>query len=141
MITSIFNKAKKTSTLAAVASCLALTAGTVVAFAGIPAPPAGSGESAPTAVWGVKVNENSLLIYLQNDSNSYVGYTSSPPGCPTWIMTPETLKSYAAMSQAAVLSGKKIRISYNICRPSGPNGAESPTGFAFISGMEIFQNL
>jgi hypothetical protein len=133
MITMIKSKAKRIPILVAAACSVALTAGSLTAVADIPPPPAGSGEGLST-VWSVYTEPGYLRIYLTDDSNTYEAYGYAPPGCPDWIQTPDTMKNYAAMTQAALLSGKKLRISYNICRPADGTGP-----YTHIGGMEIFQ--
>jgi len=133
MITMNKNNAKRIPLLVAVACSVALTAGSLTAFAEIPPPPAGSGEGLST-VWSVHTEPGYLRIYLTDDSNTYEAYDRAPPGCPDWIQTPDTMKNYLATTQAALLSGKKLRINYNICRPSDGSGP-----YTHIGSMEIFQ--
>jgi len=122
MINTIINKATKLSTLVAMASFVALATGNVPAFAS-----EGSGMS---TVWDVYAAPGMIRIHLTNDSNEYYSYTSAPAGCPTWAQTADTLKLYSAMAQSAMLSGKQLRITYNLCAASGVK---------HIDHMEIFK--
>src|SRR6478736_4539223 len=133
MIAMIKNKVKRIPILVAAACAVALTAGSLTAFAEIPPPPAGSGEGM-SMVWLVYSQPGYLRIFLTDDSNWYEAYDHAPSGCLDWIQTPETMKNYLAMTQAALLSGKKLRIQYNICRPTDGTGP-----YTHIGSMELFQ--
>lgn len=122
MITTIINKAKQVSTLVAAACCVAVIAGSVPAFAS-----EGSGMS---TVWDVYTGPGVIRIHLTNDPNEYFSYTSAPAGCPTWTQTADQLKLYSTMAQSALLAGKQLRITYNLCAASGEK---------HIDHMEIFQ--
>jgi len=134
MNTMIKSKWKRIPILVVAAACsVAVTAGSLTAFAEIPPPPAGWGEGMST-VWSVYTRPGYLRIYLTDDSNVYEAYDHAPPGCPDWIQTPDTMKNYLATTQAALLSGKKLRIAYNICRPTDGTGP-----YTHIDSLEIFQ--
>jgi len=76
----------------------------------------------------VEVGPGSVLVQVQSGStgtNFYAQLTSPCSAVPS--NTPDTLKMYVSLAQAAVLSGKTVRIYWTACSDGTP----------YIGGMDL----
>jgi hypothetical protein len=55
------------------------------------------------------------LIVQVNGGTNYYGQLTAQSGCTGNNQTTETLKQWLSLAQAALLSGKQLRVYYNIC--------------------------
>jgi len=108
MFKSIFKKsssAKLGSSLVAAAMGLALCTAQSSAFAAV------SAQVSPTVV---EYQPGVLLVQLPGGTN-YIGVLNTVAGCTTYNQTIDTLKNWTSISQAALLSGKSVKLYYTVC--------------------------
>lgn len=101
----LITKRPLTSTLLGLASSL------TIAASSLPAQAAVSPIQSPVVV---EYFANTLLVQLPGGVN-YHGLVTSPAGCATPNQSIDTLKAWLSLSQAALLSGKTVKIGFNTC--------------------------
>jgi hypothetical protein len=69
--------------------------------------------TAPTSVGIIEYYGGTLLVQL-NGVNFY-GQLATQAACTTNNQTIDTLKAWQSLAQAALLSGKQLKIYYNVC--------------------------
>ena len=67
-----------------------------------------------------------FLLIQDAAGNNFGAWLASPAGCTANNQTIDTVKSWLSMGQSALLSGKTVRIYFNVC---GGNN--------FIAGFDI----
>lgn len=60
------------------------------------------------------MNHVGLLVQLAGGTN-YYGVLNAKAGCTAYNQNEDTLKAWQSMSQAALLSGKKLNIYFTAC--------------------------
>ncbi len=73
-----------------------------------------------TTVGVVEYAPNSLLVQGADGVN-YLAKINAPSGCTSNNQTIDTLKAWQSLAQAALLSGKTVRIYYNVCSSNSQN--------------------
>ena len=121
MIKTILNKLtsmRKVSGFVAIAAGLTVGISPTLAFASV------TGLASPVAV---EYSAGSLLVQLPGGAN-YLGVVSAAAGCTANNQTLDTLKAWQSLTQAALLSGKSVKIYYNTC-----------SSVNYISTVDIWQ--
>lgn len=99
---------KKLSLLAIVGSFLALGTTSSTALADTPG-------SAQRTVGIVEFGGPNLTIQLSDGTNYLATRNASSALCSVYNVTPDTLKIWQGMAEAALLSGKMLKIYYTTC--------------------------
>ena len=122
MFNKTFSKAtssrKLASGLVATALGLALCTVQTSAFANV------AGAASPTVV---EYQPGVLLVQLPGGTN-YIGVLNAVAGCTSNSQSIDTLKQWTSLAQAALLSGKSVKVFFNVCG-----------GFNYISTIDINQ--
>jgi hypothetical protein len=118
MNTATLPKTRTAYALVTLASTLALTAATTSALADV------TSLATPTVV---EYSAGTVLVQLPGGTN-YNGVLSAASGCTGNNQNADTLKAWTSLAQAALLSGKSLKIYYTPC-----------AGTNYINTMDLWQ--
>ena len=104
-------KAKRRSILVAAAAALGVIGVAETAYAT-------HSDGKVTVVEYVGGTQPFLLVQLGNTYNFYA-YLNSPSGCAAHNQAPDTIKAWQSLAQAAVLSGRSVRVHWTLCNGAG----------------------
>jgi hypothetical protein len=105
MSNSISRKTRNIGALLGLAASLAI---------GTAAGTAAAADTGLTTLNAVEFSQGALLVQTASGSN-YVGLLTAGAGCTTHNKNIDTLKSWLSMGQAALLSGKRVKIYFTAC--------------------------
>lgn len=105
MNNGITRKSRRTGAILGLAASLAI--GTVASVAA-------AADTGLTTLNAVEFSQGSLLVQTANGSN-YVGMLTAGAGCTAHNKNLDTLKSWLSMGQAALLSGKRVKLYFTAC--------------------------
>jgi len=111
-----------------VSTVLSIAFGTIIATASSSA----SATTTPDCTVMQLAYDTHLLVSCSGDANNYYGYAGTSCSSPTTV-TADTIKIWQSMLTAALLSGRKVIMSYN----TGDGTSGCVNGARYISNVVL----